>query len=238
MTNSIIKPKTAAERMDDLARMAAVPHLKYTTGVWTYAGNPVAADARFVCDPNKIVHSWIHWLNGNVAQEIEAELFKDQDGDAKAQIVAGKSRDDLGNHDEAAWELDNAGNRKDPWVYGLSLPMMNAKTGALGVYKTSSRGGMSAIAGLVAGYGCNSRFGFPIVELGTDSYKNKRHGGYTSIPLLTVVGYDTPPNSNSNGGNGDGGGGNGEGAHVIGHANVIESDHAIRVDRELDDVQG
>jgi hypothetical protein len=101
---------------------------------------------------------------------------------------------DLGNNDKAFWERDNnTGEPKDPWNYGFGLPMMNAETGAFVVFKIGSHGGRGAIAGLVASYTRNKHLGYPIVTLSTDSYKNKKYGGYTSVPVFVNVGYDMPP---------------------------------------------
>jgi hypothetical protein len=101
--------------------------------------------------------------------------------------------------------------------------MMNAETGAIVVFKIASVGGMGAIAGQVASFGRNGHLGYPIVTLSTGSYKNKKHGGFTSFPVFVNVGYDTPPApsiaSNDKG----------EGARVIGTSKVQR-------DREVDDM--
>jgi hypothetical protein len=81
---------------------------------------------------------------------------------------------------------------------------------------------MSAIAGQVASFTRNKRLGYPIVTLSTGSYKNKKHGGFTSFPVFVSVGYDVPPSP------GITSGGNGDGAPVIGASNVR--------DREVDDM--
>jgi hypothetical protein len=83
---------------------------------------------------------------------------------------------------------------------------------------------MSAIAGQVANFTRNRRLGYPIVTLSTGSYKNKKHGGFTSFPAFVTVGYDTPPApAIANGGNG------GDDARVIGASKVR--------DREVDGME-
>jgi hypothetical protein len=143
------------------------------------------------------------------------------------EIVGGKCRKDLGNNDKSLWEKDDStGDPKDPWSYGYGLPMVNAETGAFVVFKIGSKGGKGAIAGMVASYTRNSHLGHPIVTLSTGSYKNKKHGGYTSYPVFINAGYDAPPAPViANGGN-DPGGGNS--ARVIEHKanadiDIIES---------------
>jgi hypothetical protein len=230
MSNLPAKPKTADERLEALARAAAnVTLLKYNSGNWTISEIPVPADTRFVLYPDQVSHSWTCFGDSKVITEISAVVAEDVDGDTELRIVNGRGRQDLGLDDEAKWELDSAGKRRDPWVYGFGLPMMNAKTGAIVVFKIASVGGMGAIAGQVASYTRNKHLGYPIVTLSTGSYKNKKHGGFTSYPVFVNVGYDTPPAPViANGGNGGNGG---DGARVIGASKV-----APQRDREVDDM--
>jgi len=217
------KQKTADERLEALARSAStVTLLKYNSGNWTISDSPVPADTRFVLYPDQVSHSWTNFYGGKVVTEISAVVAEDDDGDPELRIVKGKGRKDLGLDDENQWEFDSAGKRRDPWVYGFGLPMMNAETGAVVMFKIASVGGMAAIAQQVASFTRNRRLGYPIVTLSTASYKNKKHGGFTSYPVFINVGYDTPPAPViANGGNGDG-------ARVIG-ANKVR-------DREVDDL--
>jgi hypothetical protein len=49
MTNAIAKPKTAAQRLDALARSASnFTLIKYNSGNWTISDTPVPANTRFV----------------------------------------------------------------------------------------------------------------------------------------------------------------------------------------------
>jgi hypothetical protein len=218
------KPKTADERLQALARSASnVTLLKFNSGNWTISDIPVSPDTRFVLYPDQVSHSWTNFYGGKVVTEISAVVAEDDDGDAELRIVKGNGRKNLGLDDEVKWELDSAGKRRDPWVYSFGLPMMNAETGAIVVFKTASVGGMSAIAGQVANFTRNRRLGYPIVTLSTGSYKNKKHGGFTSFPAFVTFGYDTPPAPvMANGGNG------GDDACVIGASKVS--------DREVDDM--
>jgi hypothetical protein len=230
MSSLPTKPKTAEERLQALARSASNDtRLVYNSGNWSISDIPVPADTRFVLYPDQVSHYWIHFAEGKVVQEIIALVAEDIDGDSELKIVKGKGREHLGGDDQSLWEKDNAGKARDPWTYGLGLPAMNAKTGAIVVFKIASVGGMGAIAGQVAAYTRNKHLGYPIVELSTGSYKNKKFGGFTSFPVFVNVGYDTPVEARGHGG---------EGAHVIGQnnvADVIEADEAVRIDREVDD---
>jgi hypothetical protein len=227
MSNNLpTTPKTPEERLQALARAASVETLlKFTTGNWSIADTPVPAGTRFILYPDQVSAFWIQFVDSKPVEEIIALVAEDPDGDTELKIVKGKGRADLGDHDRSKWELDKTGQPKDPWSYGLGLPAMNAATGAIVVFKTGSVGGMGAIAGQVASYMRNRHLGFPIVELSSGSYKNKKFGGYTQFPIFVNCGYDTPAPLQA---------GNGEDARVIG-GNVTESGTAARYDREMDD---
>jgi hypothetical protein len=224
-------PKTAIERLQQLARASAsVDQLvKFTTGVWTIGGNSVPQDRRFTLMPAQVVHYWVRFADGKVAEEL-AQLVA-EGGDTELRIVRDKSREHLGHHDRALWEKDTKGDPKDPWVYGFGLPMIDNETGAIAVYKTNSSGGMSAIGTQVAHHTQNlvagRSIGNPIVTLGSGSYKNKKFGGFTQIPVFTVVGHEppagsVPPREDRTG------------MKVIGERRAVEVEQAY--DRELDDM--
>jgi hypothetical protein len=228
-TNPPLKYKTAAERLDALARSASnVTMIKYNSGNWTISDIPVTAATRFVLYPDQVSHSWTHFADGKAVTEIAAIVADDVEGDVELRIVKGKDREDLGYDDQTKWDLDSSGKPRDPWSYGFALPMMNAGTGAVVVFKIASVGGMGAIAGQVASFNRNRHLGYPIVTLSTGSYKNRKHGGYTSYPVFVNVGYDKPPAAV-----GTGRGPNG--ARVIGDIEIIESAEPVRIDRDMDD---
>jgi hypothetical protein len=195
MSNLPAKPKTAEERLQALARSASnLTMIKYNSGIWTISDVMVPPATRFVLYPDQVMHSWTCFADPKDVTEISAVVAEDVEGDTELKIVNGKGREDLGNHDRSLWEKDKStGLPKDPWAYGLGLPMMNAETGAVVIFKIGSVGGMGAIAGQVASYTRNRHLGYPIVTLSTGSYKNKKYGGYTSYPVFVSAGYDTPP---------------------------------------------
>src|SRR5258708_2152165 len=203
MSSLPIMHKPPDERLEALARSAAnVTLLKYNSGNWTISDMPVAADTRFILYPDQVSHSWTNFAGGKVVAEITALVAEDDDGDTELRIVKGRGRKDLGQDDESQWETDAAGKRLNPWVYGFGLPMMNAKTGATVVFKIASVGGMGAIAGEVASFTRNKHLGYPIVTLSTGSYKNKKHGGFTSFPVFGNVGNEAPRLAGVRGGKG------------------------------------
>jgi hypothetical protein len=228
MSNLPTKPTTAAQRLDALARGASnVTMLKFNSGNWSIADIPVPADTKFVVYPDQVIHAWTHFAGGKVVPggEITALVAEDEDGDTEQRIVKGQAREDLGDLDQAAWELDkSSGKPRDPWNYSFGLPMMNTGTGAVVMYKASSVGGMGAIGGLVGNYNRNEHLGHPVVKLSTNSYKNKKYGGFTAFPVFNVVGYDSPPPIHHPGGSPPPVHNPGEAARVIGSSKAGNND--------------
>jgi hypothetical protein len=219
------KPKTAEERLQALARSASnLTLIKYNSGIWTISDVVVPPAARFVLYPDQVSHSWTHFADAKVVTEISEIVANDDEGDCELRIVKGNGRENLGYDDQTKWQTDSSGNPRDPWVYGFALPMMNAESGAIVMFKIASVGGMGAIAGQVANYTRNRHLGYPIVTLSTGSYKNKKHGGYTSYPVFISAGYDTPhAPAVAN---------RGDGPRVIGESKVADRD----VDDMNDDI--
>jgi hypothetical protein len=230
MSNNVVKHKTGDERLAALARSASnVAVLKFISGNWTISDTPVSQETKFTIFPAQVQHAWTCFREGKVAEEISAIVVDDDDGDPTERIVRGRGRSDLGDIDEALWPVDKASKRQDPWAYGFSLPMVNVDTGTMVVFRTASVGGRGAVAEQVGNFQRNRQLGNPIVQLASSSYKNRKFGGFTIVPVLRVVGYDTPKAPGAAVGSGNGGGGsNGDGARVIGETKVR--------DREVDDM--
>jgi hypothetical protein len=217
MSNAPIQPKTADQRLAALARSASnMTLLKFISGRWLIADTAVPADTKFVLFADQVSHSWIRFAGGKVADEIVALVINDVEGDSEQRIVKGQGRADLGYQDQAEWDIDNSGKPRDPWTYGFGLPMSYLSTGGLVIYKTSTVGGMGAIAEQVANYRRNAHLGYPIATLGTSTYKNKKYGGFVSVPLFISAGFDAPPPPPAASG--------GDGARVIGESQARNAD--------------
>lgn len=224
MSSNLVKHKTGDERLAALARSASnIVILKFISGNWTISDTPVSPETKFAIFPDQVQHAWTCFRDSKVVEEISASVIDDDDGDPTEHIVRGKGRSDLGDTDDALWPVDKAGKHQDPWAYGFSLPMVNVDTGTMLVFRTASVGGRGAVAGQVGNFQRNRQLGNPIVQLASASYKNKKFGGYTIVPVLRVVGYDRPKAPGA-----AVGGSNGDGARVIGETKVR--------DREVDDM--
>ena len=119
MVNALAKHKTAAERLEALARSASnVTLIKYNSGNWTISDVPVPPDTKFVIYPDQVSHSWTHFADNKVVSEFTAIVAEDDEGDVELRIVKGQAREDLGYDDQTKWDLDSSGKPRDPWVYG------------------------------------------------------------------------------------------------------------------------
>jgi hypothetical protein len=220
MASNLVKHKNAAERLAALARSASnIAVLKFVSGNWSIGDTPVLPDTKFVVFPDQVAHAWTCFRDNKAVDEIAAIVIDDEDGDPAEHVVKGRGRGDLGDNDEAQWPTDKAGKRMDPWSYGFSLPMMNVGSGAMVVFRSASVGGRGVIAEQVGSFQRNPQLGYPIVTLASGSYKNKKFGGFTIVPVLRMVGYDAPKAS---------GVASGEGARVVGTSKVG--------DRDIDDM--
>jgi len=88
--------------------------------------------------------------------------------------------------------LDANNKPRDPWQFTNYLPLLS-EIGELYTFTTSSRGGISAIAGLARRHASHRKRhpeDFPLVALGVDSYDhaNKQYGRI-KIPVFAPAGY-------------------------------------------------
>jgi hypothetical protein len=187
------KPKTAAERLEAFARAGSnIPLLKFNSGNWLIADVAVPEGTRFIAFPHQTAHMWTHFVDEKVIEEISAIIADDEDGDPEQHIVRGQGRADLGDRDETAWTTGKDGKPKDPWSFGVGLPLMNADTRTMVTFKTSSAGGRSAIADVVGNFSRNLHLGLPIFTLAASTYKNRKFGGFTQVPVFRPAGFEKP----------------------------------------------
>jgi hypothetical protein len=151
--------------------------LKFVQSVYSI-GDVIVTGRKYVAYPDQCGHGWTLFLGGKMIEE-HVSLVCDTDTPERPD----------GHADQLAWEIGPDGNRRDPWVFQYHLPVADTETGALAVFKTGSKGGISAIGGLMAAFARNPHLGYPIIELAGDKYKNKKTGGWTDYPILRIVGH-------------------------------------------------
>jgi hypothetical protein len=102
-------------------------------------------------------------------------------------------RVDLGDNDPSAWELDEQGQRRDPWQKTMHLPLIHQESGRRFSFTASSKGGIAAIANLAGVYGRRIRdnpHDLPIVALGVGSYRHRNKAyGKILVPEFDIVGW-------------------------------------------------
>lgn len=102
-------------------------------------------------------------------------------------------RADLGDTDQAPWEIGSDGQPKDPWQFSNVLPMVSVNGKVPYTFVSSSKGGLSAIGELCKLYGKNLHVApgmYPIIELSSGSYAHKDKSiGRVKFPSFPVVGW-------------------------------------------------
>jgi hypothetical protein len=138
----------------------------------------------FTANLDELMAGWVRWWDGRPTNHAMVRV---------ADHIPPKKRIALGDDNEQQWETDASNEPRDPWQFTNYLPMMNEK-GALYTFTTSSRGGLSAIAGLARRYANHRRRHpdvFPLIALGVDSYQHpNREFGRIKFPVFAPAGYE------------------------------------------------
>lgn len=103
-------------------------------------------------------------------------------------------RRDLGDLDQALWEIGSDGKLRDPWQLAAHLPMVDLRdVSKVYTFAVGSRGGFDAIGHVSRVYGRVRRQKpdcYPIIRLETGSYQHPdKQVGKVKIPILKVTGW-------------------------------------------------
>jgi hypothetical protein len=117
-------------------------------------------------------------------------------GDRKVGLVADgfvpPPKDKLPDRDESQWEIQDNGERRDPWSFQMSVPITRLDAGGETYqFTVGSKGGLRCLSALTRTYGkrvAEKKPGLPIVELQSDSYKHRVYGKIF-FPVMHVVGW-------------------------------------------------
>jgi hypothetical protein len=160
--------------------------LKFAKGDYTAgeADEIIPHGTKLIAAVDLLTLGHVKWLGGKPA---EHRMILVASGEKP------EPRSELGDHDEALWELDDAGKPRDPWQLTQYLPMM-AEDQELFTLTTSSRGGIGALATLARAY-ARRRVAhpgqFPVIELGVDAYQHSNSTyGRIKVPTLKVIGWE------------------------------------------------
>jgi len=159
--------------------------LKFSKGDYLAGeeGAPIAIGTQFTANVGELLVGWIRWAD---SKPVEHRMFRVADGN----IVP--KRAELGESDESLWELDNHGERRDPWQFTNYLPLAS-EAGELFTFTTASRGGITAIGDLCRRYSQHHRRHpdvLPVIALDVDSYQHKnREYGRIKFPKFAPMGW-------------------------------------------------
>ena len=156
------------------------------TGLWIYGSDEIEVDdeSLFIIDPATYTQGYIAWDNGKLAGEKMAMQGQPQINERDLPELPAPT-----GPDRVEWAAQKA--------FAL-IGKTGPEKGQQFLYKSSSKGGKKAIAKLLTEIITQIKSGdpdyCPIVRLENDSYKhpNKAYGRI-QVPILTVVGWTTPP---------------------------------------------
>ena len=159
--------------------------LKFNKGDWL-AGqeqDDIPSGTKFIVHMDTLSVGWTKWAGDRPERTVSGLVIEG--------YVAPR-RADLGDLDEALWELSDDGRPRDPWVLGNQVVLRSVDDPAdLYTLVFSSKGGIGAIGELCKAYGKESRIRpdeFPVIELATSFYNHSSYGRIKT-PILTIVGW-------------------------------------------------
>jgi hypothetical protein len=160
--------------------------LKYTKGNWT-AGKESADfnGAQLIALVNQLAAGWTKWID---RRPVDYRVGFVSDGFRPPR------RQDLDMLSESEWPSSFSGEPKDPWQFGMHLPLVDQQ-GTQFIFSTSSQGGRDAIASLADAYADHRAKGgteLPFVELGSDSYDHRSYGA-VNVPTLNILEWVSAP---------------------------------------------
>jgi len=194
MTNEIVKRNQGeVDNFRQFADAARVKQnfdgtiLKYTKGNWTAGKDGIDMNgAQIVALVDRLAVGWTKWLDRRPVDYRVGYV---------AEGFRPPRRQELDMVDETTWPRDFNGDVRDPWQFGLHLPLADLETTEQYIFSTSSSGGREAIASLADAYANHRAQGkttLPLVELNTDSYDHRSYG-QVNVPKLDILKWIDPP---------------------------------------------
>ncbi len=162
---------------------ADAAYLKFVKGEYTFGvdADVLPLGTHLVANMSELRIGWVKWKNLNKFGEMMVRL---------AEKVP-PQRQDLDETDEELWELDDRGDRRDPWRFTNTLPLKDAASGTEYTFTTSSGGGKRAIGKLCRAYSAGRKEHpgkLAVVELQADSYRHNTFGK-VHFPVFHIVGW-------------------------------------------------
>jgi len=162
--------------------------IKFNKGDWvTGDDEDLEENTELVANMDQLMVGWIKWVDQRPTEQI------------MGTVVSGYQaprRNELGDTDQAEWEVDEQGRPRDPWQFSNYIVMKDPGESTseehLYTFATSSKGGLGAIGVLCREFGKEMRTRpdqYPIVRLGADSYRHPTYGRIHT-PIIKIVGWE------------------------------------------------
>jgi hypothetical protein len=162
-------------------------YLKFDRGVYRFgpadASEILALGTLLVANMAEMKVGWLKWQDGEVVATDMRRL-------AEGYFVT--PREELGDMDEAMWEMGNDDLPKDPWTLTTLLPLKDPATGAEYTFTTSSKGGRAACGTLAGRYGSErhkpeNAGKLPVIKIDDGTYKHRKLGQIIHFPVFRLV---------------------------------------------------
>jgi hypothetical protein len=160
--------------------------LKFSKGLWLAGENSEPIESKqLIAGLHGMMTGWVCWRDFKPAEHVMVSI---------GSRLLPPRRHELGDSDPEKWEIDDRGDRKDPWQLTSYLPMIaNDDSGDAFTFTASSKGAQGALAKLSRSYAAHRRRApgeLPIVTLGSGGYQHpNRAYGFIPTPLLLVTGW-------------------------------------------------
>ena len=151
---------------------------------------PVGRDGELLPIGTRLVP--VHELPGAVLAGLVGECAARARGGLVVEGYTPPRRTDLGDTDQATWEIGSDGQPKDPWQFSNALPLASHDGKTFYTFVTS-KGGLSAIGELSKAHGRNLHVApgtYPVIELSSGSYAHKDKSiGRVKYPMFPIIGW-------------------------------------------------
>src|SRR6476620_4851301 len=174
--------------------------LRFRKGEWLFGSEKqkIEAGTRFVAIMNEVRHGWLKWNEDKTASHIVGKIVEG---------FKPPPRDSLDCCDESEWKIGLNGKKEDPWKEVVYLPLVSMGGEQLLTFSTTTKTGAPAFWKLIdrhAWLGRKHPGQYPIVEIQSSGYEDKRYG-WIDTPAFKIVGWAGRPDLQQLiGSNGDG----------------------------------
>jgi hypothetical protein len=134
-------------------------------------------------------HGWIKWVDEGSGEKVPTHVV----GKITDDFIA-PAREALDYRNVGDWPIGLDGKPEDPWRKVVYLPLVSVDGQEHVTFTTSTPTGLSRFWKLVDQYGRQGRFrpgDYPIIEISTGSYQDKRYGRI-EVPSFRIVDWARP----------------------------------------------